>query len=474
MSETVRDRTDRPGDASGTIGDDPEDAVSSGGPEDAPTGNESDDAPETHQRPNVDRELMKLRRERRRKRGASKGDAAVTVDGAAAASMGAPSLSAPIRRVASPARMKRRHWGLISGFMAVVIVPLVACAIYMWVFAVDQYASTTGFTVRQEEGGGAADFLGGLAVLTGASTSSEEDILYEFIQSQNLVREIDDELDLVGHYTAPFPADPVFALWSDPSVEDLQGYWRRMVQINFDQSSGLVEVRVLAFDPEMARGIARSIVRRSQSMINDLNQQSREDSMRYAQADLEEALTRLKAAREALTSFRTSTQIVDPSADLQGRMGVMNNLQQQLAEALIEFDLLQPTTSASDTRLRRAQQRIDVIRERIAEERLSFATEEGGAGPVGEDYPTLIAEFEGLSVDREFAEETYRAALAALDVARAQAQRQSRYLATYVPPTFAETSEFPRRFVLVGIAGLFLLLTWAVMALIYYSIRDRG
>ena len=69
----------------------------------------------------------------------------------------------------------------------------------------------------------------------------------------------------------------------------------------------------------------------------------------------------------------------------------------------------------------------------------------GDVDVAGEDYPTLLAEYEGLVVDREFAEESYRAALAALDGARANASRQSRYLATYVEPTYPETAEFPQR-----------------------------
>ena len=61
-----------------------------------------------------------------------------------------------------------------------------------------------------------------------------------------------------------------------------------------------------------------------------------------------------------------------------------------------------------------------------------------------------------------------------LDVARAEAARQSRYLSTYVEPTLAEESEYPQRFVIFGLAAFFLLLSWSVMALIYYSIRDRS
>ncbi|MDH4541738.1 sugar transporter [Sulfitobacter faviae] len=266
--------------------------------------------------------------------------------------------------------------------------------------------------------------------------------------------------------------DPVFSIQPNASIEDLSDYWDRMVRVSFDQGTGLIEVQVLAFDPAMAQAIAQEVLNQSQVMINALNDTARADAMRYANADLETALNRLKEAREALTGFRTRTQIVDPLADLQGRMGVMTNLQQQLAEALIEFDLLRETNSSSDPRLVQAKRRIEVIQERILSERNSFT---GGdmTSAVAEDYPKLLAEYESLQVDLEFAEEAYRLALSAVEVARSNATRQSRYLATYIEPTRPETAEFPRRFMLGGLACLFLTLLWGVGALVYYSIRDR-
>ncbi|MCL6285259.1 sugar transporter [Ruegeria sp. 2012CJ41-6] len=376
--------------------------------------------------------------------------------------------------VAAPAQMRSRHRGVILSFVLMVLVPLAVLIFYLWNVAEDQYSSTAGFTVRSEEASPATDMLGGLVQLTGGSVASDGDILYEYIQSQDLVREIDRRVDLRAHYGQYWPQDFLFSIRPDASLEDLIRYWQRMVRISYDQSSGLVEVRVLAFDRETAQRIAQEIVDLSQSLVNDLSTQARADAMGYAMEDVAEAEERLKSAREALTQFRTRTQIVDPAADIQSRLGVMANLQQQLAESLIEYDLLRETVSSSDPRVTTAERRIAVIRERIAIERQTFASDSTETGAVGEDYPSLIAEYESLSVDREFAEETYRVALAALDLARDNAARKSRYLATYIRPTLAEDSEFPQRFVLTGLAALLLLLFWSILALIYYSIRDRG
>jgi capsular polysaccharide transport system permease protein len=207
-------------------------------------------------------------------------------------------------------------------------------------------------------------------------------------------------------------------------------------------------------------------------MINRLSAIARSDATRYASADLEQAVERLKAAREATTAFRNRTQIVDPRADIQGQVGLVNTLQAQLAEALIELDLLRETARDNDPRIAQAERRIDVIGRRITAERRKF-----GAGAAAdedeEDYASLVAEFERLAVDLEFAEQAYRSALSAYDGALAEAQRQSRYLAAHITPTRAESARFPQRWVLLGLVAFFLTLAWSIMALIYYSIRDR-
>ena len=380
-----------------------------------------------------------------------------------------------VQPIARPARMKRRHWGLAFTFLLMVLGPLVGIIFYLWTYAADQYISTTGFTVRSQESGGATELLGGLAQFTGGSTASDSDILYEFIQSQEMVEAVDAKLDLRARYSGPWPEDWAFAIWPDADLEDLIWYWQRIVGISYDSGTGLIEVQAVGFDPDTAKMVTSAIVQESQDRINALNNQARSDAMRYANDDLEEALEQVKAARNALIKFRTRTKIVDPAADIQARMGVMNNLQQQLAEALIEFDLLAATTSTdADPRLLKAQQRIDVIRQRIVIERQTFTSTTTETGAVGEDYPTLISEFESLTVDLDYAEKTYRAALTAREVARDDVARQSRYLATYIKPTLPQTSEYPERYILSGLAGLFLLLIWSILALVYYSIRDRS
>ena len=372
--------------------------------------------------------------------------------------------------IAEPAKMRRRHWALLASFILFVLAPLGATGWYLHERSVDRFASTTGFSVRRDEAAAPADMLGGLVQLTGGG-GREADILYEFIQSQDLVTRIDARIDLRGHFTAPHAIDPLFSLAPAGTVEDLHTFWQRMVRLSYDRSTGLMMLRVLAFSPEMAQRISREVLDESRALINDLNTSARAEALRYAENDLEEALMRFREARAAVVAFRTRTRIVDPTTDLQTRMGVLSSLQQQLAQALIDHDLLAATTTDRDARLKRAERLIGVIRARIADERQNVA-EDGVTGRAG--YPALLAEYETLTVDLEFAEQSYRSALAALDAAIANSTRDALFLANYIRPTLAEKSEFPRRKVIFGLAALVLVLGWSILSLIAYSLRDRS
>jgi len=371
-----------------------------------------------------------------------------------------------VKPVARPARMRRRHWGVILSFLMFVLAPTVTTYWYLEERAADQYASTIGFAVRKEDNTSASDLLGGL-IGGGSSSSNDTDILYEFIQSQKIVEMVDGRLDLRKIYSKP-KNDPYFAFDPGGSIEDLVAYWGRMVKVFYDRGSGLIKVRVQAFTAKDAQQIAQAIFEESSIMINRLNAIARQDATRYAQADLESAVEKLKAARQAVTAFRNEAQIVDPNEDIRAQMGLLKTMQEQLAGALIKLDLLSDTTRVTDPRVEQATRRITVIKARIAEERKKF-----GSNDTGEDYAKLINEYEGLTVEREFAERSYLSALTAFGSAKAEGLRKSRYLAAYVEPTLAETPQYPERWTLLGLVSMFLLIIWSIIVLVYYSVKDR-
>lgn len=350
-----------------------------------------------------------------------------------------------------------------------VIAPVAITAWYLSERAAEQYASRVGFSVRAPDTAKSSELLrGGVGTMAGSSVT-DADILYEFIQSQQMVAQLDAELDLRRLFSRP-QNDPVFAFDAAAPVEDLVTYWRSMVDISYDASTGLIELRVRAFAPDDAVAIADGILNHATILINALSAEARADTTAYASADLDRAVERLKDARQALARYRAHERIIDPSADVQGQMTVLISLQQKLAEKYVELDLLSENTRSSDTRIAQARTEVAVIENRIEEERRKF----GFGGEGDRTFSAKIARYEELSVELEFAETAYLSALAAHDAARREAQQQSRYLAAYLQPTRPQSAEFPQRPLLLGLVALFAFLIWSLLTLVYYSLRDRS
>lgn len=380
-------------------------------------------------------------------------------------------LAGRVRRPAGPARRKLRHVGFAISAVLGVALPLLVIALYLWAWAEDQYASHVGFSVRTEESKSAIELLGGITELSSGS-SSDTDILFAYLHSQEMVRRIDARVNLRAIWSrVGVWDDPLFAFTPDGTIEDLLAHWERKVAIVYDSGAGLINLRTLAFDPKDAQAITNAVLAESTLMINELSDIAREDSIKYARDELAVAVERLKTARRILTEFRNRTQIVDPSIDTQNQMGLLVTLQQQQAASLIELDLLREMTRSSDPRVTQAERRVAVIEERIQAERRKLGI--GSSAEGGDAFATLVGEYEGLIVDREFAEAAYTTALAAFDAAQAEARKQSRYLAAHIRPTLAEKAEYPERLKIFLLAAVFLFFGWAILVLVSYSLRDR-
>ena len=237
-----------------------------------------------------------------------------------------------------------------------------------------------------------------------------------------------------------------------------------------DPRGGIIHVRANAFTPEDARAIAAAILAQSGALVNRLSDQAREDAVRFARDELAEAEANLRALRQRLADFRRENRIVDPTADVAGQMGLLNALQGELAQAMVERDELLAFAGPDDQRVIQVNRRIDAIGERIEAERdLARHRRRRGAGALPRwSAPTRSCRSTWSSptppIPRRWPGST---------AARAEARRQSRYLAPHIQPTVAESSLYPRRVLLAGLTALFLVLGWGILMLVYYNVRDN-
>jgi capsular polysaccharide transport system permease protein len=313
------------------------------------------------------------------------------------------------------------------------------------------------------------ELLGGGSDTTRADTQ----ILYEYLQSQPLVERVDGALDLRGIYNDS-RADTVFRFGDDPSIEGLVEYWNLAQTVSYDSAAGILYVEIRAFDPDDAQAIATALVTESERLINDLSAKSRRDAIAFALADLHEAETRVRDVRIALQTFRSAAGTADVSLDIQSAMSLVSSLRERRADIAADFDSRKQMLRADSPTLLALGRQLDAVDEQIALEEARIAS----AGSDGSAESGSLADAAGMQenllVERQFAENMYTAALAAVESARAEARRAQRYLAIHIEPTRSDAAEHPRRWTLSIALGVLCLVLWSIVQLIASSIRDRS
>src|SRR5690606_10995719 len=127
---------------------------------------------------------------------------------------------------------------------------------------------------------------------------------------------------------------------------------------------------------------------------------------------------------------------INPLESAAAVLAVRNQLEGELASALAELVALRrvlqpnaPEVVALRTRIAALQNQVDNQTARLSNGETGFAA--------------TIASFEPLMVEKEFAQHAYQSALAALEMARIEADRQNRYVVTVARPSVPDAATHP-------------------------------
>jgi capsular polysaccharide transport system permease protein len=354
-----------------------------------------------------------------------------------------------------------------------IAIPTFLAAIFYGLVASDQYAVEVKFAVRGSSNSSTSgDVLGIFSGLGGpGSTLTDSYIVIDYINSRELVDALDGKIGLRQIYSRD-QADYFSRL--DPAVtgEELVKYWRKMVAAHFDNSSQIVTVEVKAFTAEDAQSVAAAILDFSEKLINDLSTRARADAVKSALQDLKRVEDQLKANRTALRAFRDTKEEFDPVKQVEARYSILSKLEQDLSAARTKLASLKNFMGDNAPSVTVLKGDIAALERQVEEERAKLGNK--GAESGHQSLGGLVANYEELVVDREFSEKAYVSALASLERARIEADRQQRYLAAFVRPSVPHMALYPKR--LVGTLSVLAIssLLWALGVLVAYAVRDHA
>ena len=366
-------------------------------------------------------------------------------------------------------RRPRRRFGLFAGFLMFVLLPTALVGFYFFTVASPQYAVETQFAVRGSDTS-PLDSLGlGLSALPGASGQDADSyVVQNYIESVQVVKDIkrDQDIDIRKFYARPF-IDPLYKIAPDMPWVDFAGYWSWRIKAEYNSITGNTTFQVFAFTARDAHAIADAVLTQAEKVVNDLSGELRTSLIGTAEEEVTRTEQRLRDARLAVQLFQNATQVLDPKIAAEQEGGITAQLEGELAELRTRQRALSATISGNSPTMRVINRQIEAIEAQLREQRrnIGSGTEEAG----GDNLAELSTRFIELTLDAEFAQTAYTAALAALETALTDARKQQRYLATYIPAEAPSVSRHPKPllytfigfvwFGFVWIAGLFLVRT---------------
>ena len=377
-----------------------------------------------------------------------------------------------------PKAAKTRPWGAISFFFAA-IVPTIVAALYYAFIASPQYVVESQFAVR----GAMQNSLSalGLASLAAAAPQSGDSyVVTDYIHSAQILTDIKEQsgLDIREIYAHP-SIDFLYRKDANEPLDTFRDYWRSMVNVSYNSTTGNVTLRVFAFSPEDAKVITDAVLTVSEHLVNSLSERSRQQLIGVASEEVAKAEERLRNVRSQMADLRRTEQAVDPTAVATMESSIIAGLEQQLAALKTRYKALIDTISPDAPSAKVIERQIAALEAQLSEQRNRMSGDPGAADPsaktsrsgdkASRTLPELITRFAELGVDEEFAVKAYTTSLAALEAAIQEARKQDLYFGVYVAPRAPEIALYP----LSVLNTLIVLLATACLWLIgYFAVRS--
>ncbi len=236
--------------------------------------------------------------------------------------------------------------------------------------------------------------------------------------------------------------------------------------MEYDSTSSISTLTVHAFTAADAHKINNELLQMSERLVNTLNERSRQDLIRFAEAEVKLATEKATAAGVALFEYRSKHAVFEPDKQAAIQLGSVAKIQEELVSTEAQLAQLRKL-SPSNPQIAGMESRADTLRRAIASEAAKVTSANGS-------FSARAPEFERLTLDSVFADKQLGVALADLETARSDALRQQLYLERLVQPNLPDKAMEPRRIRSMFTVFLIGVIAWGVASLLIAAIREHS
>ena len=360
--------------------------------------------------------------------------------------------------------MKSTH----SNIKKILAVLILCCipALYLGFMAEDRFQSVSHVSVVVEESNNVDASMGLMALVGGTSgTASDAQIAIGFINSTDLLFDLEKEFGLIEHYTAP-SSDFVFRLKQKASKRERIQYYRKKIFAEADDYSGLTYLTVESFSPDLSKKLSEYILQKTEQFINDLNKGIAHKRLSFAQDELNRAHNVIKQNETALIEFQNKYKIIHPEAIIQAQLEAIQTLRLEKIHKEIQLATLKASSPNSPI-INDLESSISNLNKEVENQEAMLS------GPDAQKLNQILAQYKELQLNLELSLNLRRGAELILEKTRAEAIATSRFFSVIQNPYLSDDNTHPRRLYLSITSAIIILLVLYVIRAIIASIYDR-
>jgi capsular polysaccharide transport system permease protein len=339
--------------------------------------------------------------------------------------------------------------------------------LYYGVLASDIYISESRFVVRSPDKP-ATTGLGVLLKSTGFNNGGDEIFAaQEYVASRDALEALNRGGAFVKAYGNSDVGlfDRFGALGGGETFEDLYEYYQKKVKIEHETASSVTTLTVRAYTPQDARHFNEKLLEMAEATVNKLNARGRQDLIRFAQTEVDDAKEKARAAALALSTYRNREGVVDPEKQAQVQLQMISKLQDELIATRTEllqlrsFTPRNPQIEVLDVRAKGLASEIDRQLGKVAGDSKSLSS--------------TAAQYQRLALEAQFADKNLAGAMASLEDAKNEARRKQAYIERIVQPNTPDEALEPRRWRGIGATLVLGLVAWGILTMLLAGVREH-
>lgn len=352
-------------------------------------------------------------------------------------------------------------------FIVCVLIPTVFAFVYYAFLASDVYSSESSFIIRSPE----RQAVSGISLLLkGAGFSRAQDDSYTvdaYINSRDALKQLKLKLPIQQKYAAP-EVDFISrfgGLFQDVNFESFYKYYKDKVTVKTDSGTSISTLTVKAFDAQIAYQINENLLKMSEQLINNINNNARRDLITFAEQEVKKAELQANDAALAVVQYRNTNRVFNPEGQSTQVLSQISKLQDQLVQTKMQLAQIQ-TLAPDNAQIEPLKVQIRVLEQEIAEQKASVTGS-------SRSLSSKSANFDRLTLEKELADRQLAAAMASLEQARNDAIRKQLYLERISQPNIPDAALEPKRlknFFSILALGL---ITWGILRMLVAGAREH-